>query len=120
MFAVALSDPQDEAKARQVRYGLVDLSAVTDMQVTPTHIHQFVEIQHKMAALTPNGIVAVVAPHDLTYALSRLWHTLSYDLGWISNVFHSRRDAIAWLRMELLIQDNSDPELSQFPSLKLD
>jgi hypothetical protein len=120
MFAVALSDPMDEARARKLRYGLTDFSAVTDMQVTPTHIRQLVEINRKMASYTPGGIVAVVAPGELPYALSRLWHTLADDLGWKTNVFHTRPDAIAWLRKQLLALDDSDPELSQYPSLKQD
>jgi hypothetical protein len=118
LFAVALSDPMDEARARQLRYGLSDFSGVTDMQVTPGQIRQLVEINRKMASLTPGGIVAVVAPDALSYALSRLWHTLSDDLGWTTNVFHTRPDAIAWLRKQLLAQDDSDPELLEYPSLK--
>jgi hypothetical protein len=118
LFAVALSDPMDEGRARQLRYGLSDFSGVTDMQVTPGQIRQLVEINRKMASLTPGGIVAVVAPDALSYALSRLWHTLSDDLGWTTNVFHTRPDAIAWLRKQLLAQDDSDPELLEYPSLK--
>ena len=118
MFAAALENRSDEARARKLRYGLTDFSEVTDMQVTPADIRQIVEINRKLAALTPGGIVAVVAPGELPYALSRLWHTLSDDLGWTSNVFHTRADAIAWMRKQLLAQDDSDPELTQFPSLK--
>jgi trans-aconitate methyltransferase len=119
MFAVATTDPLDEARARKLHYGLVDFSAVTDMQVTPTHIRQLVEINRKMASLTPGALVAVIAPDPMSYAISRLWHTFAEDLGWKSNIFHARPDAIAWLRKQLLARDDSDPELSQYPTLKL-
>jgi TPP-dependent trihydroxycyclohexane-1,2-dione (THcHDO) dehydratase len=120
MFAAAMTDRSDEARARKLRYGLCDFSETTDMQVTPAQIRQLVEINRKMAELTPGGIVAIVAPGSLPYALVRLWHTLTDDLDWTRNVFHTRADAIAWLRKQLLAQDDSDPELSQYPSLKQD
>ena len=120
LFAAALADRSDEARARKLRYGICDFSEATDMQVTPVQIRQLVEINRKMAELTPGGIVAIVAPGSLSYALARLWHTLTDDLGWTSNVFYTRPDAIAWVRKQLLAQDDSDPELSQYPSLKQD
>jgi len=118
MFAIAMQDPMDEEAARKLHYGLVDFSEVTDMQVTPTHIRQLVEINRKMASLTPGALVAVIAPDAMSYAISRLWHSFAEDLGWKANVFHARPDAIAWLRKQLLAKDDSDPELSQYPSLK--
>jgi len=50
--------------------------------------------------------------------MARLWHTLADDLGWKSNVFHTRTDAIAWLRKEFAAASGSEAILEQFPSLR--
>ena len=120
IFISAMEESRDQERARKLRYGLVDFSEVTDMKVTPDDIRRIVEANRKTAVLTPGAIVAIIAPSELPYALSRLWHTLSDDLGWQANVFHTRADAIAWLRKQLLAQGDSDPELTQFPSLRLE
>ena len=48
----------------------------------------------------------------MSYGMSRMWHSLSFDFGWERNLFRNRPDAIAWLRSRL-ITDNPD----EFPSL---
>ena len=120
LFSSALKESHDEARARKLRYGLTDFSEVTEMQVTTADIHRLVEMNRKLASFTPGALVAIVAPAPLPYAMARLWHTLSDDLGWKANVFHTRPDAIAWLRKQLLAQDDSDPNLDQYPSLRQD
>ncbi|SRR5260221_7403323 len=118
IFSSAIQESRDEARSRKLRYGLVDFSGVTEMRVTPEDIRRIVEMNRKLATFTPRALVAIVAPTPLPYAMARLWHTLSDDLGWKTNVFHARPDAIAWLRKELLSQEGSSAALEQFPSLQ--
>jgi hypothetical protein len=119
IFASAVQESSNAERARKLRYGLIDFSQVTEMKVTPEDIHRIVEINRKLASYTPAAVVAIIAPAQLPYALSRLWHTLSDDLGWKSNVYHERQDALAWLRKHLLPVDGTDPNLDQYPFLKL-
>ncbi len=116
LFTSSLREPLIESRARQLRYGLIDYSDTTEMRVTPDDIRRIVELDRKTAELTPGGLVAIIAPSPLPYALARLWHTLADDLPWKSNVFHNRADALAWLRLELLAQNNTD-SLEDYPSL---
>jgi hypothetical protein len=120
LFSSALEERADEARARKLRYALIDMTETIELQVTPADIRQLVEINRKMAQYTKGGIVAIVADDHLTYAMARLWRTLCDEFEWNINVVHTRADAISWLRKQLLIQDDSDPELTQFPSLRQD
>ena len=117
IFVSAIEESRDQERARKLRYGLIDFSEVTEMKVTPDDIHRIVEANRKTASLTPKAVVAIVAPAALPYAMSRLWHTLSDDLGWKAHVFHARADAVAWLKKHLLGPDNSLATPDQFPSL---
>jgi len=112
-----MEESRDQERARKLRYGLVDFSEVTDMKVTPDDIRRIVEANRKTAVLTPGAIVAIIAPSELPYALSRLWHTLSDDLGWQANVFHTRQDAIGWLRNHLDDPDAPGAFTERYPSL---
>lgn len=121
LFSSALQGGSlDEASARKLRYGLVDFSETTEMKVTSEDIGRIVEINRKLASLTPGAFVAIVAPTALPYAMARLWHTFSVDLGWKASVFHTRADAIVWLRKELVRRAGSVAILDEFPSLEED
>jgi len=114
----AVQESTNEERSRKIRYGLVDFTQTTDLQVTTEVVRQLVEINRKLAGYTQGAFVALVAPSPFPYAMSRLWQTFSEDLGWKANVFHDRAAAIAWLRKQLGAEDESSPVLDEFPSLK--
>ena len=120
LLANSLQESADEVRARKLRYGLVDFSQTTDLQITPEVIRQLVEIQRKMACYTPGAFVAIVAPTEFPYAMSRLWQTFTEDLGWHANVFHNRPAAVAWLRKQLRVDSEQGDVLNEYPSLRED
>lgn len=116
----AIQEAADEERARKLKYGLVDFSQITELQVTTTMIRQIVEINRKLATFTPGVFVALVAPSPLAYGMSRLWLTFSEDLGWKAQVFRHRPDAIVWLRKNLGAGDDTIDVCEAYPSLKTD
>jgi hypothetical protein len=94
------------------------MTETKELQVTPADIRQLVELNRKMATYTTGAIVAIVATDELTYAMARLWHTLCDEFDWTINVLHTRADAVAWIRKQLIIQDLADPEFSEHPFLR--
>ncbi len=117
IFASDLQESLNEARAPKLRYGLIDFSETTELKVTPEDIRRIVELNRKMVILTTHALVAIVAPTPLPYAMARLWHTISDGLTWKANIFHTRPDAIAWLRKELIFRKGSSSVLEHFPSL---
>src|SRR5450631_897132 len=107
-------------RVRALKYGLVDFSETTDLQMTTESIRQLVEVNRKMADLTPGAFVAVVAPNPQAYGLVRIWQTFTEGLGWKANVFHSRAAAIWWLRKQLSLEDETGAAAEEYPSLRLD
>jgi hypothetical protein len=120
IFTSALSETGNKARPRGMRYALVDFSETTDLKITTEDIRRIVELNRKLAAWTPGELVAIVAPAELPYAMARLWHTLSDDIGWKRNVFHTRADAVYWLRKELQNANDTGSVLDEFPSLRLE
>jgi hypothetical protein len=113
ILTLALHDADDEEVVRGLHYGLLDFSAMIEMRVTAQDMMRIVAANRKIATLTQGGKVAVVSPTDMSYGMSRLWHSLSVDFGWKSNLFRNRADAMSWLRKELPSGD--DP--AEFPFL---
>ncbi len=118
IFTNCMQESLNEAHSRGLQYCLVDFTDTTEMRVTPGDIRRIIEVNRRLAAITPNALVALVAPTSLPYAMARLWHTLSDDLTWKSNVFHTRPDAIAWLCKEIQARAGSGAVLNDYPSLQ--
>lgn len=81
------------------RYAIIDLSFVTSMQINSNDIHSVVEQNKRIAALAvPGVLIAVAAPKDLGYGLSRMWEILNEQIGWETMTFRARAEADTWIR----------------------
>jgi hypothetical protein len=89
---------QDEDKFSKYRYSLSDYSAVTSVKVPTSAIAKMMRLATVPAASNPDAVVAIVAPHDLIYGLSRMSQKLLQWTSWETAVFRSRDDAEEWIR----------------------
>ena len=80
-------------------YGLTDFHQVTTLSLTMQDIQNIVAVDHAAVPLVGRAIsVAIVAPSDLSYGMSRMWEALVEQFGWATHVFRTRAEAVAWLR----------------------
>ena len=87
-----------EDRARRLRYGIVDFTEVTELRVSAAEAQAIADEDRLTAALTPDVVVAVVAPQDHVFGMSRMWETLAESTGWTTRVFRDRAEAVGWLR----------------------
>ena len=109
-----------DERSRKLKYALVDFSQMTEMKISSEIVRQMVEINRKTAQLAPGVVVAILAPSPLAYGMSRVWQSFAHDLGWTSNVFHTRADAVGWLIKQLGKDVPAHEIPDQFPSLKIE
>ena len=77
---------------------LVDLRETSSSSRSPEALLHFAKLaEAKLADVTANMKVAVVAPKDLTYGLARMYEILSDSLQWNFVVFRAMDAASAWL-----------------------
>lgn len=76
-------------------YGPADLSGVK-----AEHLRELAEISLDVAKQNPDLLVAIVAPADLTFGLSRMWESLADEAHWRTQVFREEDEARAWLVRE--------------------
>lgn len=101
LIAAAAEHHRDEARARGLKYGYVDFSQVSELRVTAAEVQILADENRKTAALTPTAVVAVVAPLDHAFGISRMWETLMDASNWTTRIFRDRADALAWLRKQI-------------------
>jgi hypothetical protein len=83
------------ARAPTLRYAVVDLSGVTDLRVTPKDVRVIATEDRALQAVTPGGVVAIIAPEDHVFGMARMWETLVED-GWETHVFRTAAEADGW------------------------
>jgi len=84
IHAGAMEDHRVEARARALRFGLVDLTDVTELRITSEDVRAIAAESHITARLAPHVSVAIVAPRDSIYGMARMWEILVEGTGWTS------------------------------------
>ena len=90
-----------EERARKLRYGVVDFSDVKELQVSAAEVNAIADEDRMTASLTPHVVVAVIAPLDHAFGVSRMWETLMDATKWNTRIFRDRDEALAWLRKQI-------------------
>jgi hypothetical protein len=79
------------------------------MNISSDEIRSVVEQNKRIAAVSyPGVIIAVAAPRDLGYGLSRMWEILMDQIGWETMTFRSRSEADDWIRLRAKEKFNLD------------
>ena len=92
---------RDEARARQLKYGITDLTDVEELRVTTQDMRRIAEGSKRTALLVPHGFVAIVAPRDHLFGMARMWEALVDEAEWETSVFRTRNEADAWIQTRL-------------------
>jgi len=82
-------------------FWLVDLRDVKEIRLESSDVHQIVHMDRKLAQKMPHAAVAIVAPNDVAFGVSRMWEILAEDIGWPTGVFRKIQDAELWVNARL-------------------
>ena len=85
----------------ELRYLLVDHSAIPEEKVDVESLRVLAERVGENLEIIPEGLIAIVAPNDILYGLSRMWEILAEQSGLTTRVTRTRAEAVAWLKDEL-------------------
>jgi hypothetical protein len=86
---------------RDLRYVLVDHSDVPDENVETASLRVLAEQLDEPLDLIGDAVLAVVAPSDVLFGLSRMFETFAERENLSMLVTRERTEALAWLRDEL-------------------
>ena len=102
MLDVRATFGNDLPKMEKCRFLLVDLRDAALAQISTDALKELAGLHSVLAEHTFTGLpVAVVAPRDLEYGLSRMWQVFVEENGWETMVFRLRTEAERWLQERL-------------------
>ena len=94
-------DAKQAALARRydgpLRFLLFDLSGAERLDVPTIDVRRVARVDREYAETHPPFAIAVVAPDDLEYGLSRMWQAFVDDTPIDSLVVRTRAEALGWL-----------------------
>lgn len=83
------------------RYVFVDHSAIPEEKIDTESLQVLAERTSETLELIPAGMVAIAAPSDVLFGLSRMWETQAEQPGLVTFVARTRDEAVAWLKEKL-------------------
>jgi len=89
----------------EIRYVFVDHSAFPEQEVDPESIRVLAHRVSTTLELIPDGIVAIAAPSDVLFGLSRMWQIQAEQPRLVISIARTREEAVAWLEAELAKRD---------------
>ena len=93
---------QSELKRNpELRYVLVDHRAIPDQQIDTESLKDLARETQASLERVPEGLVAVVAPSDVLFGLTRIWAALAENPRLHTLVTRSYDEATSWLGQEL-------------------
>jgi hypothetical protein len=81
-----------------IRYAVMDHSAIPEEKIDIESVRQLAAQALEPA---PELTVAIVAPNEILFGLSRMWEMLAERPGLVTKVVRNRAEAIKWLQDEL-------------------
>jgi hypothetical protein len=85
----------------KIRYVILDHSAIPEEKVDSVSLKVLASRVSDILEPTPEVLMAIVAPTDVLFGLSRMWETRAEQEGFITRVTRTREEATAWLEEEL-------------------
>jgi hypothetical protein len=83
----------------KLAFGIVDFTATEQADLTTDHVHIITGQDVRLATMIPAGFaVAVIAPLDFPFGMSRMWRVFAEKTGWNIEVFKDTPSADTWLR----------------------
>lgn len=102
MLDVRATLGNDLPKMEKCTFLMVDLTDAALAQISTDALKELAGVHSVLAKHTFTGMpVAVVAPRDLEYGLSRMWQVFVEENGWETMILRSRTEAERWLQQRL-------------------
>lgn len=85
---------------QRLRYQIIDLRDVERMDITAEQMKQLASLNRQAAEAAAGAKIAIVACHDLTVGLSRIYSAYAQSPQLQARIFRSMEDARAWVESD--------------------
>ena len=88
----------------RITHGLIDLTEVSEFQVSTEELRIITGIDKRHSGTIKGIAVAIVAPEDLMFGVSRMYEGMMPTPGWSIGVFRTMNQAQVWLAAQLELE----------------
>ena len=86
---------------KRQKYQVIDRTECREYNVSDEEVQEIADIDIAAAKTNPNIIIAVIAPTDMQYGVSRVWQVYVAESKFLTEVFRDRASADKWLKKKL-------------------
>jgi hypothetical protein len=87
----------DSEALNRLQYQIIDLRDVHRMDITADQMRKLAELDCKAAERSSGTKIAIVASHDLTFGLSRIYSAYAQSPNLQARIFRTMNEARAWI-----------------------
>lgn len=84
-----------------LKYKIADRSACDEYRVSGGDVKIIAGQERDAVVVNPDLVVAMIAPSDLQYGMSRMYQSLMADMGFECEIFRSSEDADMWIKSKI-------------------
>ena len=88
---------------KRQRYQIIDRTECSEYKVSTEDIERIAVIDKAASKSNPNIVIAIIAPSDLQFGMSRVWEVYVEESKFKTKVFRNRITAEIWLKEQINI-----------------
>ena len=96
-FMGACSEAFNNTNVVTQKYQILDFSQCTDFELSSDDINSLSQLAINASKINPNVIMAIVAPTDLVFGMSRVYEVYAEESGFKIKVFRNKSEAESWV-----------------------
>ena len=91
----------ENADLSNLCYSITDVTEVDEVVVSSEYIRLIAEFSHGLSKRVTKLVGVIVAPEPLLFGLGRMYQGFSSTTGWTQAAYHSRAEALEFIRDQL-------------------
>jgi len=96
-FIDACSEAFNNKNVVKQKYQILDFSQCTDFELSSNDIDSLSRLAINASKINPNIIMAIIAPSDLVFGMSRVYEVYAEESGFKIKVFREKLQAENWV-----------------------
>ena len=83
------------------KYQIIDFTECTSFQLSSDDMRAIVEVDIEVSKSNPDIIIAIVAPDDIAFGMSRVYEAYAEETGFRIKVFRDKKESRLWIQNQL-------------------
>ena len=97
----AAEEVYSEEYITKQKYQIIDFTECTSFQLSSHDMRAIVEVDLETSKSNPDIIIAIIAPQDIAFGMSRVYEAYADETGFRIKVFRDKEESQLWIQNQL-------------------